>query len=1113
MPIQLRHSTQQQNLPSAASHGVGLPISDGGMGAVSRALGQVAGAAGNIGARLQQKKDKLNSENSSSTLKSWDADVTETKAAMDSARIKGDIESYKTAKRRFDTLNPNNPAFDVSPYIPAQGKGGASKVSDIDLTLFQENAASRYAEFSASDQVAQARNTVALQEEKKQEAKTVESAEAANLASIVRQDLATRYGELSSALTSGDLNLAAQISESLNEFRYFDLNQVTSEGGVAISKEAQAPHQNSINEWITNTQIKAGQDIQAVRTTNARVANVEGANAPVTEYFNNTVRTPENFIRTLSQLQGSIDAARGEPIYSSGSQEIQDLLNKGFAKGLENMINDLGPVLRDASSDDITKIINITKQAIASDPSLDNQKAQELFAKVAQAEKTATTPVAYNLKVDRSLGAVQSAVMTLVNTETSSLDRNVIANERTRIVNNIDFGGEQQTYQLKSYDHALTEFDRLQDPEHGAEYMKMLIAKLNGENVWTGDPEAFEGARNMFEKRFEKMAKKYKEAQTSEDKWLVVSPDLERQKIELFSKYPRKEALAKWRIATEDIMKAIGPEALFPDPVLPSQERTMLLNPHKLGVEPFDVEVSGNFVIDGDSFAVGNTQEEREDPMNQIRLAGVDTPEYGSAEYPVSEEERTLAAASTAYAKELIEQSGTVTVVPMGTGHHGRLIADVILRDGTSLSKRIIHDRMGLDNPNFGKKQIHTTHDHGYNPSEVAALRQAAHESGYVSSKVAPGGEDEAARLFERDKSGKKFVLSEREIIAGAYSFYSDLVGGGYDASLTGDTYMGSLDPAIQSLGAVLKILDSTHDGMDNIVLGALVVDPIPEGTTSRNLVDKAIGFLNEEGSGGGLRYNKTQSVINAMRTSGDSPMANMLEGLQERTVHWLLQNRPQDYEGKSPEVLAADADAVVAKIYTPIRFSKVSAMHDVYVSTKALNSAGISDKFLSRFFNKDTVTQEQFAETLFNHVVEVFTADFGDSVAGMYAYPQSMIDNPDIPPSLRNMYISVNNGLRKFFKEGDAGELERLMDDGHVVLSFDARNPETGEQVVVYKVRQENGTWRQSPYQVPLSVFYDVFSNPAEATKAFNDRKSLEGWDEAMLGLGLGLETSSYYN
>lgn len=56
MPITLRHNTQQQSLPSAASYGLGMPVSDGGAGAIANALDKVAGAAGNIGARLQQKE-------------------------------------------------------------------------------------------------------------------------------------------------------------------------------------------------------------------------------------------------------------------------------------------------------------------------------------------------------------------------------------------------------------------------------------------------------------------------------------------------------------------------------------------------------------------------------------------------------------------------------------------------------------------------------------------------------------------------------------------------------------------------------------------------------------------------------------------------------------------------------------------------------------------------------------------------------------------------------------------------------------------------------------------------------------------------------------------------
>jgi len=62
MPIQLRHQTQQTQLPSAASHGVGLPVYDGGASGIARGLSQVAGAAGQIGARLQQRKEEKENE-------------------------------------------------------------------------------------------------------------------------------------------------------------------------------------------------------------------------------------------------------------------------------------------------------------------------------------------------------------------------------------------------------------------------------------------------------------------------------------------------------------------------------------------------------------------------------------------------------------------------------------------------------------------------------------------------------------------------------------------------------------------------------------------------------------------------------------------------------------------------------------------------------------------------------------------------------------------------------------------------------------------------------------------------------------------------------------------
>lgn len=130
MPIQLRHSTQKQNLPSAASHGVGLPVSDGGLGAASRALGQVANAAGNIGARLERKRDKVKGEALSRVETDWKLKVAEAETKAKMASEANDPIAYNTAREQLDLLNPRNKDFSFDPHISDKDRDVSFKDED-----------------------------------------------------------------------------------------------------------------------------------------------------------------------------------------------------------------------------------------------------------------------------------------------------------------------------------------------------------------------------------------------------------------------------------------------------------------------------------------------------------------------------------------------------------------------------------------------------------------------------------------------------------------------------------------------------------------------------------------------------------------------------------------------------------------------------------------------------------------------------------------------------------------------------------------------------------------------------------------------------------------------
>jgi len=128
MPIQLRHQTQQSVSPSALSHGVGLPVSDGGAGAISKALGQVAGAASQIGAAVKRKEDAASQL--AATLKRKDEIVQNNSAKLAGERIQQGMDDdfekvqgvlaskdYAASQTALEEFNKKYENIDVNTHI------------------------------------------------------------------------------------------------------------------------------------------------------------------------------------------------------------------------------------------------------------------------------------------------------------------------------------------------------------------------------------------------------------------------------------------------------------------------------------------------------------------------------------------------------------------------------------------------------------------------------------------------------------------------------------------------------------------------------------------------------------------------------------------------------------------------------------------------------------------------------------------------------------------------------------------------------------------------------------------------------------------------------------
>ena len=104
MAIQLRNQTQQTEKPSALAYGVGLPVSDGGAGAIAGALNQVAGAAGQVANQFAKRKNALNSQAITDATNTYQQEVNTQAAAASTAAKAEDTEAYEAAMAEMDKL-------------------------------------------------------------------------------------------------------------------------------------------------------------------------------------------------------------------------------------------------------------------------------------------------------------------------------------------------------------------------------------------------------------------------------------------------------------------------------------------------------------------------------------------------------------------------------------------------------------------------------------------------------------------------------------------------------------------------------------------------------------------------------------------------------------------------------------------------------------------------------------------------------------------------------------------------------------------------------------------------------------------------------------------------
>jgi len=655
---------------------------------------------------------------------------------------------------------------------------------------------------------------------------------------------------------------------------------------------------------------------------------------------------------------------------------------------------------------------------------------------------------------------------------------------------------DSQQYNMFKDQAAVAEaFMWTQDPANAEAYKGKIESAIDGTYTWDGDPEANEFASAMVKERYDRLAAAYSAPDaTSSDRLAIISPayDTEIKRIWSDENLSDAEKFRNQRTIEQQLSGARGADA--PAQFIPlskgQQSRAKIELPDGQW-QPFDVnmadEKSAMTVYDGDTF-----YKYVDGKKVGYRLYSTDTPELDKYWTDENEDPTGIGQKTTEWVEDFLKGK-KFKVVPMGadkSNDSGRILAEIVFEDGTSLSKIIANNFMGIDGPNLGKNEIFGHGTSAYTPEEEAAVLTSAALLDYNLGREVPQVRERAAQLFKLNDDGKTYTHTEGEILAGLSQYFTDAQAGGYDLSAIYDTHSASEDPALQTMAAAAKIYSAVGGGMDSPALQALVFDDVVEGTTKSRMVDPALRLINTSESD----YGNTARIISSLRGAGDEATANILEGYAERSVNYLISSDPEKYN--NPEALAQAADSLLSEAFSFIDFSSVSGMKDTAIPASVLRYSGIKSSFFARILSDDTISPRLFAGTVKNAVVKAFTEEYSQS-AEPYVYDKSFEDNPYLSDGAKDTYRRVNTAFRSLF-HGNATELDFLVENGDVRMVFDATD-DKGVPQVAYRVRQKNGGWKLAKdvntgkvLSIPFEVLKPVFNDPldyAERTYKADER------------------------
>lgn len=210
MAIQLRNQTQQTEKPSALAYGVGLPVSDGGAGAIAQAAGQIAGAAGAFVDASKKKDEKTQGAAANSAYATWQTAFNDLESQTRVHAINNDQVSYKKAMRELADLDPNSPSFAVGSFASAQEEGFTLK--DEWVNKVSDKAKQKYSVTlgNLNEFVAQKTSTRTAQKEA-----TLDAQSRTIASNRTEQEMMEQMQKLKALSTSG---MADELTAGLQEF-------------------------------------------------------------------------------------------------------------------------------------------------------------------------------------------------------------------------------------------------------------------------------------------------------------------------------------------------------------------------------------------------------------------------------------------------------------------------------------------------------------------------------------------------------------------------------------------------------------------------------------------------------------------------------------------------------------------------------------------------------------------------------------------------------------------------------------------------------------------------------------------------------------------------------